>query len=118
MNVLIVDDDVSSAVSIKRLLELEKMNVVIYTDPVKALNEYMVGSFDAVISDFRMPELTGIDFFKRLKEKEKRAKFFLITGYSDIDLDITDTTELIDYFFNKPLNVEKFISTIIKVVRS
>jgi len=58
-----------------------------------------------VISDMKMPIMTGIEFIKKAKEKYANIKFYILTGY-DITAEIIEAldSKLILKYFRKPFN--------------
>lgn len=70
-----------------------------------------------VISDMKMPEMNGIEFVEKAKEKFPDKKFYILTGF-DITDEIKDALAkgLIVNFFNKPFNIEEISAAISKVI--
>jgi two-component system, response regulator, stage 0 sporulation protein F len=58
-----------------------------------------------VISDMKMPLMTGLEFIKKAKEKYSTIKFYILTGY-DITDEIIEAldSKLILKYFRKPFN--------------
>ena len=82
IDVLHVDDDPSILDLATAYLdrELDAVDVVSVTDPDAALARLDEETFDCVISDYDMPEMTGLDFFERLREAHSTIPFVLYTG--------------------------------------
>lgn len=70
MRVLIVDDDVESAVLLETLLELEGHEPTIAHSVEEALERWTVARPELVISDNRMPGKTGIELIRYLRTRE------------------------------------------------
>ena len=63
-------------------------------------------SFDVVISDQRMPEMSGVDFLREVRAITPRAMRILLTGYSDMQAILRSVNESeIFRYVNKPWNV-------------
>lgn len=45
-------------------------------------------SFDLIITDVRLPKMSGIDFVSKLRDREINTPFIVITGNQDIDISI------------------------------
>lgn len=72
--------------SITSLFAIESdYKLVTYTSPIQALEdvERTESNFDLVISDYLMPEMDGITFLGRVKEKRPFVPRILLTGYAD-----------------------------------
>jgi DNA-binding NtrC family response regulator len=84
--ILLVDDEEMVLSSIKSFFAMETGYVLLaYTSPLKALcdlerNDRQV---DLVISDSLMPEMDGITFLAKVKEKLPMVPRILLTGYAD-----------------------------------
>ena len=63
-SILIVDDEPRILSALARMLSLEAFDIVSCERPSLALEQAEARSFDIVISDFRMPEMTGIELLK------------------------------------------------------
>ncbi len=66
-----------------------------------------------IISDMKMPNMNGLEFIKKLKEKLPDKKYFILTGF-DITDEIKEAIEskLIIKYFKKPFNREEIESYI------
>lgn len=60
-----------------------------------------------VISDMKMPELNGIEFIKKAKERFPSIKYYILTGY-EITPEIQESLNngLIHKYFRKPFNIK------------
>lgn len=62
--------------------------------------------FDVVVSDQRMPGVTGVEFLQYVRSRAPRAMRILLTGYSDIDAIVRSINESEVYrFATKPWNI-------------
>lgn len=88
IRVVLIDDDRDFAELAARFLERhgDGFAVETYTDPERALEAITTEQVDAVVSDYRMPEYTGIDLLDRIREMESGLPFFLFTGYGSEDV--------------------------------
>lgn len=70
--ILLVDDELNVLNALQRALRqqlgTEGLQIEAFTNPLAALQRCCECSFDVVISDYRMPELSGIEFLHTLKE--------------------------------------------------
>lgn len=77
---LIVDDEPFVLSALKETLEREHYHVVAVTSPLKALSILAEREFAAIISDHRMPEMTGLDFLIESKNIRPNCSRILITA--------------------------------------
>ncbi|MFZ9596653.1 MAG: sigma-54-dependent transcriptional regulator [Bdellovibrionia bacterium] len=89
--ILLVDDDPQSLDSTRRILELEGMQVVTAQDGQAALEwvrptrERKAEGFDLVISDVRMPRLSGLEFLKAASFFSDKIPVILMTAYGRVE---------------------------------
>lgn len=82
--VLIVDDEDIVLSSLRTLLQMDTdYNVITFRSPTEALSAIQRQSIDAVISDFLMPELSGLQFLAEVKKLYPTVPRILLTGYAD-----------------------------------
>jgi len=83
-SILLVDDEEMVLSSIKSFFAIETdYKLATYTSPIKALQVIEENRFDLVISDYLMPEMDGITFLAKVKEKRPLIPRILLTGYAD-----------------------------------
>ena len=82
VDVLHVEDDPAFAEVAKHFLERcdEALAVTTVTDPATALDRLDEGTFDCVLCDYDMPELTGIELLEDVREAFPDIPFVLFTG--------------------------------------
>ena len=84
--ILLVDDEEMILSAIKSFFAIEdNYSLLTYTSPSKALEdlETTIKSIDLVISDYLMPEMDGITFLGKVKERFPLVPRILLTGYAD-----------------------------------
>ncbi len=84
--VLLVDDEEMVLNSIKAFFSIETdYKLITYTSPLQALEELERDPLpvDLVVSDYLMPEMDGITFLAKVKEKLPLVPRILLTGYAD-----------------------------------
>ena len=112
-NILVVDDDPIECNSIVELLKHEGYSVESASDGKIASGKLVQGFFDIVITDIKMPELTGFDLLKQVKQKYPETLVILITGYGQIEDAVTAIKLGAFDYITKPFN-DNTIRAIIK----
>ena len=111
-NLLIVDDEVEITKSIARQFR-RKYNVYSATSATNAISIMEKEHIQVILSDQRMPEMTGVDFFGAIKDKYPDALKLLLTGYSDIEAVIGAINEgQVFRYITKPWNPEELDSIV------
>jgi response regulator RpfG family c-di-GMP phosphodiesterase len=83
--VLCVDDEKQILSSLKRLLRKENFNLLTTSSCQEGLDLLEKNDVHLVISDQRMPQMTGAEFLSKVKEKYPETIRIVLTGYTEID---------------------------------
>lgn len=120
--ILVVDDEESILKSLKRVLRLAPcvcgkksfiLEVSAFSSPQAALEAVRTEAFDLFISDYRMPEMDGIEFLKAAKALQPDAARLILTGYADLNALMRAVNEVgIERFIGKPWNDYDLMSAI------
>ncbi len=82
--VLIVDDEKDNLEALKRLLRSD-YQITTCESPLEALKLLPKSAFHVIVSDQRMPEMTGVEFLEKAKDVCPLTTRILLTGYTDIE---------------------------------
>ncbi len=83
--VLCVDDEENILHSLKRLLRKEGYRLLTATSGTDGLRVLENNDVHLVVSDQRMPEMSGTEFLAKVKENYPDAIRIVLTGYTDVD---------------------------------
>jgi two-component system, NtrC family, sensor kinase len=81
--ILIVDDDEHVRRALRRVLRRARCRVVDAPDAVAGLRLLEQEPIQVVVSDYRMPGLSGVEFLREVKERWPRIQRVLLTGQAD-----------------------------------
>lgn len=84
INVLYIDDEENNLNAFKAVFRRE-FNVFVAESAKEGLKIINENEIEVILSDQRMPEMTGVDFFESILENHADAMRVLVTGYSDIN---------------------------------
>ncbi|MCB1957562.1 MAG: response regulator [Rhodocyclaceae bacterium] len=105
--ILCVDDEPGIVRALDWLLR-RNFEVVTATSGEAAVSLIQQHDFDVIISDQRMPGMTGVELLKTAKRLAPRAMRILLTGYSDLQAVLASVNEgEVFRFINKPWNVDE-----------
>ena len=113
--ILLVDDDSDIVNLFKELLENKNYEVIGFTNPLEALKNYKTNwdQYGLVISDIRMPGMTGFDLLKNIKKINATISFFLMSAYDAINFSELEGIK-IDGFIQKPIRIKELLSLLEK----
>ena len=110
--ILIVDDEDSILNAFKRILADENYDVHVANSGLEGLNKLRSATkpYSIIISDQRMPEMSGVQFFSKAKEIFPDAIRILLTGYADSDAIIEAINKGgVHLYFTKPWHEEEIL---------
>jgi two-component system response regulator ChvI len=120
--ILFVDDEPDIIYSIKRVLEANGFVVDSYTDPVLALSNFKPSLYDLLILDIKMPKISGLDLYQKMKEIDSNVKICFLTA-SELfyeEYRRLDAYPSLDkaYFIQKPFRSEDLIYKLNEILNS
>lgn len=108
MNILLVDDDARSRVGVAKFLWELGHHVTECCDGEEALAAYTAGDFPMVLSDIKMPGLSGIELLNRIRALPgKKTDVVLFTGHGDMTTAIQALRAGAYDYLLKPIKVEE-----------
>ncbi|MGD9818710.1 MAG: response regulator [Desulfomonilaceae bacterium] len=110
--ILIVDDEERFRVTMSKLLGAEGLDARTAGSAAEALKTLASEAFDVVILDVRMPEMSGVEALKKIKEIDPYLEVIIMTGYASVDTarEIMSTGAF-DYLL-KPYSIETLLEKI------
>lgn len=117
MKVLIVEDDSSLMEIIKRALLEEKYIVELaedYQTAIQKINDY---SYDCVLLDIMLPDGSGIDILRELKEMGKKESVIIISAKDSIDDKVKGLEFGADDYLAKPFHLAELKARMRSVIR-
>ena len=116
-----VDDERDVLDLFSEYLKSNGYNIIAFDNPVKAL-EYFYENTDncsVVITDYRMPEMSGLEFLKKIREKDTalKIKTIIVSAYTktDIPYEISYIMK-IDKILEKPVFLDELKTEIQKLL--
>ena len=111
-SILIVDDEESILNSFQRILADEDYEVHTVNNGSEGLNKLRTAQkpYSVIVSDQRMPEMSGVQFFAQAKDIFPDAVRILLTGYADSDAIIDAINKGgVHLYFTKPWREEEIL---------
>lgn len=111
----VIDDDAAVRDSIAFLLETAELSVRTY-DSALAFLEDDQRPVGCIVTDVRMPGMTGIELARRLRDSGSGEPVIVITGHADVPLAIEAMRAGVVDFIEKPFDDEVLLTAIWRVV--
>jgi DNA-binding NtrC family response regulator len=115
--ILVVDDEVALAETLRDLLIFHGYEVEIAGNGVQAQEKLDQKSFDLVISDIRMPMMDGMQLLQHINQRHRGTPVILISGFSDYD-EKTASEKGAQGLVSKPMDVENLIKLVKQNLKS
>jgi CheY-like chemotaxis protein len=117
-HILLVDDNRELAENIAELLQDAGHTSVIFIHPIEALACFAPLQYQVAILDCKMPEIDGVELYRRLRKRDPDLPALLITAYDGKDCLLEAASEGIKAVISKPIDLRTFIDTISKFLRA
>lgn len=117
MEILIAEDEIQIANSLKKNLTDEGHHVMIANDGDKALHLIDEIKFDVILLDWRMPKKTGIEVLREIRKKHFSFPVILVTALTDISNKVEALKLGADDYITKPFSFEEVVARIEAVTR-
>ncbi len=83
--ILIVDDESEMRVALETTLKRENYQLTCAEDGKQALDQFESQEFDLILTDVRMPKLSGLELLRAVKERSPKTPVVMMTAYGTID---------------------------------
>lgn len=113
----VIDDDEALRDSLTFLLRTARLDVLSYPSATAFLEALPEANLSCVITDVRMPGMSGIDLLRRLRERKISVPVIVITGHGDIPLAVEAMRIGAIDFLEKPFDDEVLIASVKTALR-
>ncbi|HEX7259181.1 MAG TPA: response regulator [Nitrososphaeraceae archaeon] len=121
--VLLVDDEKDILFLYSECLKSDGYQTISFDNPIEALN-YLnkndnISNCSLVITDYKMPQMSGLDLVKKIREKDSKSKIktMLVSAYLKNDL-LKDNVDMkkIDKIIEKPVDIDKLKNEVTELI--
>jgi len=105
--ILVLDDEEKLLQGLSKALKNIGYGVVPVTNPVEALSLLDRETFDIVFTDLVMPDMDGIEFLKKVKERYPNTPVIILTGHGTIESAVNSMKEGAFDYITKPFNLDE-----------
>ncbi len=117
--VLIVDDNEALAENLLEIFEDEGMEGTVCTRPGQALSSLEGdAAYDLVVTDFRMPEMNGVELVRQIKRRHPQLPIIMLSAYvGDVDADAAREAGVLEVL-RKPEDLQRLVDRALGLGRS
>lgn len=114
LEILVVEDDSDTRKYIADLLRSAGHEVSTAGDGLEALAYASVGDFDVIVTDYRMPEMDGLELLNGLRTLCPRANTVLVSAFADVNTCIEAFHLGAVAHLRKPFKTEELVQAVEK----
>ena len=119
INIALVDDDENYLEMTKMYLEDNGMKITTFSNPVEALEVCKKSRVDIVLLDYFMPQMTGEEFVKKLREVNNKTLIILQTGFAEKKPPIEMLTNLdIQGYYDKTKEIDELLLLTLSAIKT
>ncbi len=107
VNVLVIDDEQDIREGCERILSRMECEVVTASDGTKGLETLATQNINIVLSDIKMPGISGLEVLSTISEKYKSVMVIMITGFSTVETAIEAMKKGAYDFISKPFSPDQ-----------
>ena len=112
--VLIVEDEKAISGVLHSILsdELKDYEILVAEDGLEAYKLLEKDDFALIISDIKMPKLSGLELLKQALQLKPDTTFVMISGHADIDTAVSALKDGAYDFISKPIDINRLITSV------
>ncbi|MGD0233572.1 MAG: response regulator [Syntrophorhabdales bacterium] len=107
LQILVVEDSKPLREMLVHVLKEDGTHVDSAKDGKEALDRYYNAPYDLIITDLNMPEVTGTELIKKIREQDDLVEFIIITGYASLESAVEAIKAGAFDYIIKPFKVEE-----------
>ncbi|MBT1071721.1 sigma-54-dependent transcriptional regulator [Pelotalea chapellei] len=107
--ILLIDNEAGLCRMMEQILIDHGYLARAYTSPQKAVEEFKPSAWDLVITDIKMPGMSGLEVLQNIKEQSRDMPVIMITAYATVDMSIQALRKGAYDMLTKPFEPEELI---------
>ena len=114
--VLVIDDDDDIRESLDTLLGTEGYGVDVAATAAEGFRQLESRGYDLVLLDLMMPDRSGMEMLKEIRERDRETPIALITAYGSVEVAVEALKSGANDYFSKPWDNEKLLLEISRMI--
>ncbi len=117
---LVVDDQPHQLEDIKKMITdsgLSEIGVITAQSAYEALGILKNEQIDIVLTDIRMPEMSGIELIEKIRQTDRHVRCVLLSGYAEFEYAQQALKLRTESYLMKPVDEEELLATLGKLMR-
>jgi DNA-binding NtrC family response regulator len=114
--VLVIDDELDIREGLDALLSMEGYSVELAPNGIEGLRKIGSRAYDLVLLDLMMPDRSGMDVLREVRERDRETPIFMITAYGSVEAAVEALKLGANDYFPKPWDNEKLLIEIDRMI--
>lgn len=117
MKILIIEDEIRLADTLKYLLESKGFTVEVCYDGESGADYALLGIYDLLILDVMMPKMNGLQVARKVRAMRCSTPILMLTAKSELEDRIAGLNAGADYYLTKPFDARELLACINALLR-
>jgi two-component system cell cycle response regulator CtrA len=117
MNVLIVEDDATTARTLALLLQFEDFQTFTADLGEAGIDLGKTHDYDLIILDMNLPDMSGMDVLRQLRASKINTPVMILSGASEVGTKVASFSGGADEYLTKPFHKDELIARVHAVIR-
>src|SRR6266700_2659730 len=114
--ILVIDDEADIRESLDALLSLEGYEVDLAANGTEGAKRIESRVYDLVLLDLMMPDRSGMDVLREVRDRDRETPIFMITAYGSVEAAVDALKIGANDYFSKPWDNEKLLIEIARMI--
>lgn len=115
-SILLVDDDANILDTAKDILEEAQYVITTASNGAQAVEKLDQNEFNVVVVDFQLPDATGLELARKVRERSEHTCVILMTGHASLEMAVKAIQEAVYDYLIKPVDPSQLKRTIEKAI--
>lgn len=115
--IIVVEDEAGTRATLSGILEDSGYKVIGLERGADVLETMRRNSFDVIITDIRLPDVSGLEILELAKEKNPDVAVIMMTGYASVETAVEAVNQGAYAYFIKPVNPDEIKTTIANALK-
>ena len=115
MHILLIEDEKITRITLTDTLRDEGYSVTACKSGKEGLDAFRSGGFDVVITDLRLPAMSGIDILKHVRSEAPECKVIVMTAYATVDTAVEALKFGAYDYLTKPFSPDELLALLHKI---
>jgi two-component system response regulator HydG/two-component system response regulator AtoC len=114
--ILLIDDEINTIKVLTEILKKQAYEIASFTTAEEGIGKISNFNPDAIVIDYKLPNMNGVEFLDELNKREIRIPVILLTGYGTIEMAVEAMRKGAFYYLTKPVDPDALLTILREAV--